>query len=277
MDEQESYHWKIVGSAYDTFAESEEARLKIDSNPLEWGLAKAIIGRYLDGVSDVIDIGSGPGVYALWLARMGRRVKMIDVSERSLLLAEYRAKQSGLGNLISTQVGDAGNLDSEANETHDLALVLGPIYHSPDERYVLQSLREIFRVLRPGGFGVLNIVNPYSTLKKLYPSETIEVVKALLCDVGRDGFCYVKGEDDDIGSWLCTPEYIQTALQHNGFEICESAGSKAIFQDSTRPLAKDIKQDLPGMLDLLIYTSTIKEYMAQSEYIWVVCKKAEVK
>jgi hypothetical protein len=29
-------------------------------------------------------------------------------------------------------------------------------------------------------------------------------------------------------------------------------------------------------LNLLIYTSTIKEYMAQSEYIWVVCRKIGV-
>ena len=62
------------------YAEGIEAgRLQHGSGQIEFARTREIVSRYLPPPPAVIfDIGGGPGVYALWLARLGYAVHLID-------------------------------------------------------------------------------------------------------------------------------------------------------------------------------------------------------
>lgn len=97
----------------------------------------------------VLDLASGSGQPALDLARAvgpSGHVTATDLSEGMLALAEKHARQAGLANL-TCQVADAEHLPFPDAAFDRVTSRLGAMYFVDIDR----SLREIHRVLRPGG------------------------------------------------------------------------------------------------------------------------------
>ena len=97
----------------------------------------------------ILEIGPGTGYYTLdlaeWLGSAGT-VEIFDLQQEFLDHTLERARERGLGNVISTQ-GDAQALpyDDDSMDAVVLTAVLGEI---PDRA---RALSEIARVLAPGG------------------------------------------------------------------------------------------------------------------------------
>jgi ubiquinone/menaquinone biosynthesis C-methylase UbiE len=73
---------------YAHFGEREWSRL---TNPadgaLEFAVNRSVIARHLAAGARVLDIGGGPGRYALWLAGLGHHVALADLSPELLAMA----------------------------------------------------------------------------------------------------------------------------------------------------------------------------------------------
>jgi ubiquinone/menaquinone biosynthesis C-methylase UbiE len=129
---------------------TEEGRLEQGPFQLEEARTRELIQRYAPPPpGTVVDVGGAAGAYALWLAKAGYAVHLIDAVPRLVVEAERRSVAAGLP-LASCRVGDARDLDLPA-QAADVALLLGPLYHLTDPGDRAQSLREVSRVLKPGG------------------------------------------------------------------------------------------------------------------------------
>ena len=127
----------------------EAGRLASGTSQLELLRTRELIARHLPPPPGVIlDVGGGPGIHALWLASLGYDVHLVDIVP--LHIEQARAAQ-GSNSLASATVGDARALDA-ATESVDAVLLLGPLYHLTEEADRLQTLREAFRVTKPGGW-----------------------------------------------------------------------------------------------------------------------------
>jgi ubiquinone/menaquinone biosynthesis C-methylase UbiE len=129
---------------------SELERLQGGVSQLEFARTKEIISRWLDGSAGVIlDVGGGPGAYASWLAEMGHEVHLIDPVPRLVAQAQSR-RGAHNREIASCAVGDARSLD-RGDQSANVILMLGPLYHliEPNDRH--RALREAYRVLVPGG------------------------------------------------------------------------------------------------------------------------------
>jgi ubiquinone/menaquinone biosynthesis C-methylase UbiE/DNA-binding transcriptional ArsR family regulator len=94
----------------------------------------------------VADIGTGTGVLALELARLGLRVVAVDNSPRMLEAAREKAEREGLAG-IELRLGDAAALPlAEGEVDAALAHMVVQYLASPAE-----ALREMARAVRPGG------------------------------------------------------------------------------------------------------------------------------
>jgi len=129
----------------------EEDRLRNGPPQLEFVRTQDILRRTLPGPPvTVLDVGGGPGAYALWLAELGYRVHLIDPVPRHVIQAQSRSQQSAKP-LASCTVGDARNLQWQDCSSEGV-LLLGPLYHLIDRAERLRALREAYRVLSPGGY-----------------------------------------------------------------------------------------------------------------------------
>lgn len=98
----------------------------------------------------VIDIGGGPGRYALALTESGYSMTLLDLSEQNLAFAREKARETGL-RLEGVFHKNALDLSDFAPESFEAALLMGPLYHLWQESERLQALREARRLLKPGG------------------------------------------------------------------------------------------------------------------------------
>jgi SAM-dependent methyltransferase len=100
---------------------------------------------------DVLEIGVGSGSHAALLAGHAKTFTGIDLTEYAVRSTTQRLKAFDLAGTVLQQ--DAEKLEFE-NASFDFVWSWGVIHHSSDTR---QVLREIARVLRPGGRAVIMV------------------------------------------------------------------------------------------------------------------------
>jgi SAM-dependent methyltransferase len=109
----------------------------------------------------VVDLGTGPAVMAMELARRGANVVGVDVAENQISAARERVREAGLEQRCSFQVAAAESTGLEST-AFDMATA-GQCWHWFDEPL---TLREVQRLLKPGG---LLVIAHYSYLAEHDP------------------------------------------------------------------------------------------------------------
>ena len=92
-----------------------------------------------------LDIGTGTGQFAFYLADQGFEVSAVDLSEKMIAWASEKAHQSGRA--IDFSTGDAEHLDFEDN-TFDVVVSRNLLWTLPDPA---RAIQEWHRVLKPNG------------------------------------------------------------------------------------------------------------------------------
>jgi SAM-dependent methyltransferase len=137
---------------HEYYETSDEAgRLFQGEGQLELARTQELILRHIPPPPAVVlDIGSGSGVYACWLARLGYQVHLVDAVPRHIEQARQASGGQPDHPLASCAVGDARQLDFDTASA-DAVLLLGPLYHLTERDDRVAALREAHRLLRDGG------------------------------------------------------------------------------------------------------------------------------
>jgi hypothetical protein len=96
---------------------------------------------------DVVDVGCGPGGFAVAMAARGARVTGVEISEGQLAAARERVRDDHVE--VALAVGRAEDLPLR-DASMDLVVFMRSLHHVPVQR-MGDALRETRRVLRPGG------------------------------------------------------------------------------------------------------------------------------
>jgi SAM-dependent methyltransferase len=124
---------------------------------------------------DVLDAGCAAGEHALWLSERGARVIALDASDAMVALARER-----LGERARVLRADLDAPLPFGAGAFDLVVSSLTLHYLRDW---LPVLRELARVLRPGGRLVLSTHHPFATVA---PGEAYHAVR--LVDDAWDGF-----------------------------------------------------------------------------------------
>lgn len=191
--------------------EIEKNRLELQHFKLEGIRTKRIIERYLnDKGLKIVDIGGGAGFYAYWLRSLGHHVSLVDLSSKNIELATQYARQNNTS-LEICEIGDATNLRFPDN-SFDIALLLGPLYHLTEREHRLKAIQEAKRVLKPKGLLLTAVISRYASLidglaRNLILDDRFETI------MERDLETGIHINDTD------NPEYFTTAFFHTPTEI----------------------------------------------------------
>lgn len=136
-----------VRQYYDENAVREWTRL--EEHPFEFLLTVYMLEKYIRPGDRVLDIGGGPGRYAIHLAKMGCRVALVDLSESNIALAREKAAEAGV--TLETRVSNCLELDALPLGEYDHVLLMGPLYHLLDEVDRIRTVELALDRLKPGG------------------------------------------------------------------------------------------------------------------------------
>ena len=127
----------------------EDARLTSQHGKVEYVTTMKYIHECAQNARTILEVGAGTGRYSVALAREGFDVTAIELVEHNLEV--LRAKLTG-GEKLKALQGDALDLSRFENDTFDLTLLLGPMYHLYSFADKQRALAEAVRVTKPGGF-----------------------------------------------------------------------------------------------------------------------------
>ncbi len=139
----------------------EKNRLQNDnSGKLEFLMTMGILEKNLpqvnagggaaDGVS-ILDLGGGAGAYSFPLAKKGYKVTLADLSEVLLAQAKKQKEEDKVQNLIACDQVNATDLSCYKDNSFDVVLLFGPLYHLTEKAEREKCVGEIRRVLKTGG------------------------------------------------------------------------------------------------------------------------------
>lgn len=106
----------------------------------------------------VLEVGFGAGTDFIQWLRASARTSGIDLTPEALENVRHRIRTYDLSAPESLQIGDAENLPFESN-SFDLGYSFGVLHHTPDTE---KAVRELVRVIRPGGHLKIMLYNRYS-------------------------------------------------------------------------------------------------------------------
>jgi SAM-dependent methyltransferase len=113
----------------------------------------------------VLEIGCGPGVITTAIARMGVTVWAIDSLQEMVEQTTAMTHRAGVGSRVFAQVGHVDDVPF-ADATFDLVVLIGV---SEWLVSLTRPLREIFRVLKPGGHFIISADNNWPLHQILDP------------------------------------------------------------------------------------------------------------
>ena len=195
MTELEQYYNKF----------NEEKRLNSRHGQVEYRTSMHYIHEIIEKMAPpeqvkIIDIGAGTGRYAVPLADEGYDVTAVELVKHNL--GRLKAK----GSRVDARWGNALNLSKFAEETFDVALLFGPLYHLFGFEQKLRALLEAKRVLKTEGVLLAAYcMNEYAVLTYAFKEKNIgNCLKEnrLTADFHcrgeeRDLYDYVRVEDID--------------------------------------------------------------------------------
>jgi ubiquinone/menaquinone biosynthesis C-methylase UbiE len=267
-----TYDKHKVQTYFDSFAEKEWDRLeRTVQGRNNYAVHKRFIDAHIRAGMRVLDIGSGPGRFAIDLVSMGVALTVADISPVQVDLARLRLAERGLAERVeSFRQLDVVDLSSIDDSSFDAIVCYGGVLSYTREHHV-DAIREMARVVRPGGVILASVMSLYGTLRLIGPLDAASVMEAVDQHMDwqavLDGapIIYTRLESGEFHQpiALFASRGLRDALERAGLHVETMASSNPIIPQfqalpniETRPDAERLVRELevaacdyPGLVD----------------------------
>jgi len=211
------------------------------------------IHRFAKEGCKMLEIGAGTGRYSITLAKEGYDVTAVELVERNLEVLKKNSE--GLDNIRGFQ-GDALDLSRFEENTFDVTLVFGPLYHIYEENEVHKAIDEAIRVTKKDGVLLFAFLSAYAIMYDDYFQNNFV-----------DGFKFNFTED-------CKTKHFEEQL-FTGYDIVEF---EQLFEE------KDVEYITTVAVDSVLELAEGREDFGMSEadfeaftkYHLAICEKREM-
>ncbi|UCC68679.1 MAG: class I SAM-dependent methyltransferase [Armatimonadota bacterium] len=160
-----SYDPQVVRDLYDACVEKEWERFDSPLGRVQLTQIQRFLARHVCPKSKVLDAASGPGRFAMFLAKMGCEVTLVDISEKMIAEAQRRLGEADLSDRIAgAHCSDIVNMGFLPDKSFDVVLCLGgALCYLRDQ--VQTALGELVRVCKPDGLLLGSVMSRIGTLR----------------------------------------------------------------------------------------------------------------
>ena len=124
---------------------NEDKRLNTRRGQIEFITNMKYIHKYLKEGDKILDIGAGTGKYSLSLDKEGYEVTAVELVKRNIQIINKKNPH------LKTILGNALDLSMIKDNTYDIVLLFGPMYHLKKRSDQIKALAEAKRVTKKEG------------------------------------------------------------------------------------------------------------------------------
>lgn len=160
MNELEKYYCKF----------NEDKRLLSRHGQVEFFVANKYLHDVINGRTNlnIIDIGAGTGRYSIKLADEGHNVTAVDLVNKNVSTIKLKSDK------VVAKQGSALNLKFKDN-SFDIALLFGPLYHLLSHEEKLKAISEAKRVTKVGGtILIMYLTNDYAVITYAFKEGNLQ-------------------------------------------------------------------------------------------------------
>jgi len=151
----------------------EEGRLTSRHGSVEFLTTMRYIEQYLRPGDRIIEVGAATGRYSHALARKGHCVDAVELVEHNIEVFKQNTEPV---EIITVTQGNAMDLSGFADNTYDITLLLGPLYHLYTREDKRQALGEAIRVTKQGGkIFVAYCISDATLISEFFASQSMDL------------------------------------------------------------------------------------------------------
>ena len=138
---------------------NEDKRLNTKHGMIEFKTAIHYIDKYIKENDKLLDVGAGTGKYSIYYSTKGYDVTAVELVKHNLKVIEKNNKD------IKCILGNAIDLSKLPDNTYDITLLFGPMYHLISYEDKLKALLEAKRVTKKNGYIFISYcMNEYAVI-----------------------------------------------------------------------------------------------------------------
>ena len=127
---------------------TEDTRLESQHGQVEFLTTINYVEKFLKSGTKILEVGAGTGRYSIYYANRGYDVTAIEYVQHNVDILKSKIKDNM--NIVAEQ-GDAVDLSRFKDNTFDVTLVLGPLYHLYEDKDINKAIEEAIRVTKKDG------------------------------------------------------------------------------------------------------------------------------
>ena len=149
---------------------NEDKRLTHRHGIVEFNTTIKYIDEILKKIDNpkIIDVGAGCGKYSIYLSDKGYNVTAVELIKHNLMTLKRKNKR------VKAYQGNALDLSKFKDNSFDMVLLFGPLYHLISMEDKLKALTEAKRIVKEGGFILISYyMNEYAIIKHGFMDNNI--------------------------------------------------------------------------------------------------------
>lgn len=258
-----------VEKFYDNNAVAEWQRL--ERHPMEYALTMRVLKENLPQGSRILDVGGGPGRYAIALAQLGHRVTLLDLSSANVQLGREKAREARVS-LEDIVHGNALDLSSFGDAAYDAVLLFGPLYHLTDPGDRETALRQALAKLKPGGIIFAAFINRYAFIIDIMKHEP----QSLLHNKNAQGLIrngINHWESGFTEAWFAHPSEIKPLMEGNGLSTLKLMSAEGISSPGELAINQLPPEHFKAWEDLCWQLAEDESLLGASEHLLYIGRK----
>ena len=256
---------EIISGFYDQV--DEDRRLQCSRHgQLEYAVTMHYIHRFAAPGAKVLEVGAGTGRYSIALAKEGMDVTAVELVESNLAVLRQNSRE--LDHITSFQ-GDATDLSRFGDQSFDVTLVLGPLYHLYDSADIHKAIDEAIRVTRKGGVILFAFLSVFGIMYANYLSGD-------WAEGQEENFTAdysVKHFKEQLFTGYDIPEF-EKLFEGKPVQWITTTGTDGLLEPlEVRPDFSITDQDFPAFVNWYLAFSEKRELLGATNHLLYICRK----
>lgn len=247
---------------------------------IEYAVHRNFLMQHVRPGDSVLDLGSGPGRYAIDMMHSGANVTLGDISPVQLDLARQKIAAAGL-EAESFHELDILDLSRFTEGTFDLVVCIGGALSYVHKNYAT-ALEEMARLVKPGGRLVVASMSLYGQMSVFAAGDKASQLRTFDQHIDRaklannSGFLITEPDSPVIYMplFLCTNRYLREHIEKLGFRVTGSAAANPLTADGQRleRISADPEAETT-LIDLEVSLSQLPELADSGEWVIVAAER----